>query len=43
VNKAVEKLGGQIKIESEHGKGTQFDIVLPNRVNKESNTNNQIH
>jgi PAS domain S-box-containing protein len=33
VNKAVEKLGGEIQIDSELGKGTHFEIILPNRIN----------
>lgn len=32
VKNAVEKLGGQIAVTSEHGEGTRFHIVLPNRI-----------
>lgn len=31
VKNAVEKLGGKISLESELGKGTKFQLVLPNR------------
>jgi signal transduction histidine kinase len=33
VKNAVEKLGGQIKVASAAGKGTRFQILLPNRIN----------
>lgn len=32
VKNAVEKLGGQVKVASQLGKGTRFHILLPNRI-----------
>ena len=32
VKNAIEKLGGQINVQSQLGKGTQFEIVLPNHI-----------
>lgn len=34
VKQAVEKLGGEIKVESEYGKGAKFIIKLPNLISK---------
>lgn len=34
VKQAVEKLGGEIKVESKYGKGAKFTIKLPNLISK---------
>jgi signal transduction histidine kinase len=34
VKETVDKLGGQIQMQSEYGKGTTFTITVPNFLNK---------